>query len=611
LRHAGQFSIAPPGMTGEQIFLSVLLAAIFALFLWGRWRYDVVAFAALLTAAAAGAVPADKVFAGFGHPATVTVAMVLIISRGLQNAGTVELIARRLLPPMKSTWAHVASLSGAAGVLSAFMNNVGALALLMPAAIQSAAKAKRAPAVLLMPLSFGSILGGLVTLIGTPTNIIVSAFRAEQVGAPYGMFDFTPVGIVVALAGVAFVALVGWRLIPSERRARRSSQELFQIESYVSEVVVPPGSAAIGKTIVELEELAGEHETVILGIVRNERRLYGVGRYETLREGDVLIVEAEPEGLDTVLKRLGLASLGSDKQKERGGPMADLALSEAVVQPRAFINGRTAGSLRLRRRYGVNLVGVSRQGSPYRGRLSAFQFQPGDVLLLEGEVELLTDVIATLGCLPLAERRLQLGRPNRALMSIGIFAGMILLAVFGVLQIPVALAIAAAGLVLLNIVPVREIYDSIDFSVIVLLGAMIPVGAALQDSGTTALFVKAATAPLAGFPPVVALGVLLVVTMTLSDVINNAATAVVMAPIGVQMAATLNANPDAFLMAVAIGASCAFLTPIGHQNNTLIMGPGGYRFGDYWRMGLPLEIIIVAVALPMILWIWPLQAAAG
>jgi di/tricarboxylate transporter len=420
------------------------------------------------------------------------------------------------------------------------------------------------------------------------------------------MFDFTPVGGAVALAGIAFVALVGWRLIPQARRAKRSPQELFQIESYVSEVMVPEGSAAIGKTISELEELAGEHETVILGVIRGERRLFGVGPYETLREGDVLIVEAEPEGLDTVLKRMALTPLGSDKQKERGGPVADMVLAEAVVQPRAMIAGRTPGTLRLRRRYGVNLVGVSRQGSAYRGRLSRFTFRPGDILLLEGEAELLPDVIGRLGCLPLAERGIQLGRPNRALASIGVFAAMIALAAFNVLSIPVALAIAAGLLVLMNIVPAREIYDSVDFSIIVMLAAMIPIGHALQDSGATALLVETVTAPLSGLPPLVALGVLLVVTMTLSDVINNAATAVVMAPIGVQMAAKLNANPDAFLMAVAVGASCAFLTPIGHQNNTLIMGPGGYRFGDYWRMGLRLELIIVAVALPMIAWVWPL-----
>jgi di/tricarboxylate transporter len=310
-----RFFFALPGLTAEQTFLALLMTALFALFLWGRWRYDIVAFGALLLATGAGVVPAGDAFAGFGHPATVTVAMVLVISRGLQNAGAVELIARRLLPPMENAGAHVASLSGVGGLLSAFMNNVGALALLMPAALQSAAKAGRAPAVLLMPLAFGSILGGLVTLIGTPPNIIVSSFRERAAGEPFHMFDFTPVGGAIALAGIAFVALVGWRLIPSARRAKRSAKDLFQIESYVSEVVVPEGSSAIGKTITELEELAGEHETVIIGVIRGERRIYGVTPYEALREGDVLIVEADPEGLDTVLKRLALSPLGSTSRR--------------------------------------------------------------------------------------------------------------------------------------------------------------------------------------------------------------------------------------------------------------------------------------------------------
>ena len=593
-------------MTFDQTFLLALLVAVFALFLWGRWRYDVVAFGALLLATVEGSVPAREAFAGFGHPATFTVAAVLIISRALQNAGAVDLIARHLLPPLNSTSQHVGVLSSVAAALSAVMNNVGALALLMPAALQSAAKIKRPAAVILMPLSFGSILGGLVTLIGTPPNIIVATFRADAVGAPFDMFDFTPIGGTIAVAGVAFVALVGWRLIPETRRAKLSPGELFQIDSYVSEALVPEGSKAAGEALTDLDEKAAGHDAVLLGLIRDERRIDRAGRRERVREGDVIIIEAAPDALDPALKALDLRTAGSTQEDSRQRAKGDITVAEAVVQSRSRVVGRTAASLRLRARYSVNLLAVAREGQPFRGRLRTFRFRPGDILLLEGDADRLPEIVSNLGCLPLAERGLQVGQPRQAGLSISIFAAAIACATFGLISLPVALAVAAAIMIVLNIVPAREIYESVDWPVVVLLASMIPIGAALDSSGATHLLATSLVDLVAGAAPFVMLTLLLVITMTLSDVINNAATAVVMAPIAANIAGQLGANPDPFLMAVAIGASCAFLTPIGHQNNTLILGPGGYHFGDYWRMGLPLEILIVVISVPMLMWIWPL-----
>ena len=593
-------------MNIDQLFMLGLLIAVFALFVWGRWRYDLVAIAALLAAAIEGTVSFNDVFAGFGHPATVTVAVVLIVSRGLQNAGAVDLIAKHLLPPLESTSRHVGLISIIGGVLSSMMNNVGALALLMPAAIQSAAKAKRSPAAILMPLSFASILGGLVTLIGTPPNIIVAAFRADAVGTPFSMFDFTPVGGVVALAGISFVALVGWRLIPSSRRAHSTPEELFQIEGYVSEATVPEGSPAIGEALTDFDDKIDEHGVVILGLVRNDRRVDRAGRREQIRAGDILILEAAPEALDAVLTEFKLEKVGRSPDDEDDGKRATLSLTEAVVQQQSRIVGRTAAALRLRRRYSVNLIAVARAGEAFHGRLRSFRFRAGDILLLEGQEERLPELVASLGCLPLAPRGITIGEPRRAGLATGLFAVMILCASFGWLSIPVALAVAALGMVLLNIVGPREIYDSIDWPIVVLLGAMIPIGAAFQDSGTASLIANHLVALVSGFGPAVVLGLILVLTMTLSDVINNAATAVVMGPVALSVAGKLGVSADPFLMAVAVGASCAFLTPIGHQNNMLVMGPGGYHFGDYWRLGLPLEALIVAVALPMILIVWPL-----
>ena len=593
-------------MAVEQIFLLALLVGVFFLFVFGPWRYDVVAFSALIVATVAGSVPYAEAFVGFGHPATITVAMVLIISRALQNSGAVDLIAQRFLPPLASDSGHVGLLSSVAGCLSAVMNNVGALALLMPAAIQSAAKAKRSPAIILMPLSFGSILGGLVTLIGTPPNIIVAAFRGDVAGAPFSMFDFTLVGGVVAVSGILFVSVVGWRLIPPSRKTVLSERDLFQIENYVSEARIDEGSQAIGMTLSKLDDLAEEHDAVILGLIRRGHRVDPAGWREEIRKGDHLVVEVRPDSFDALLDSLDLKAAGAGKEEQKLLNVDDIALTEAVVGTGARIIGRAAGDLHLRSRYGVNLLAVSRRGRPYRGRLKAFRFRSGDILLLEGAVDRLPEVIAALGCLPLAERGLQRGRRHLAEISIGVFSAAILAATFGLVSLPVALAVAAAIMVILNIIPPREIYDSVDWPVVVLLGAMIPVGQALEASGTTALIADALVGLSASFPAAVVLTLVLIITMTLSDIINNAATAVVMAPISVNVAGQLGVNADPFLMAVAVGASCAFLTPIGHQNNTLILGPGGYHFGDYWRMGLPLEVLIVAVSLPMLLWVWPL-----
>ena len=593
-------------MDFNQAFLFGLLVAVFVLFFWGRWRHDVVAFVALLAAVVAGVVPFANTFSGFGHPATVTVALVLVISRGFQNSGAVDLMARHLLPPIRSASAHVASLAGVAGGLSAIMNNVGALALLMPAAIQSAAKVKRSPAVILMPLSFGSILGGLVTMIGTPPNIIVAAAREKATGTAFAMFDFTPVGAAVAVVGIVFVAVAGWRLIPKSRRAKLSPGELFQIESYVSEAAVPDGSKAIGVTLGDLDDLAGESDAVLLGLIRNDRRIDRAGRREIIRAEDILIVEADPESLDSTLRALDLQPAARAVDEDGKAKPTKLMLAEAVVQPASRITGQTAASLRLRRRYDVSLLAVSRQGHPFRGRLRSFRFQAGDILLLEGTAEDVPEAIVRLGCLPLAERQLRIGQPSRAGLAIALFAAMIVCATLGWLSLPVALGVAAASMVVLNIVPPRDIYESIDWPVVVLLAAMIPIGAALDSSGATLLAASGLVNLASGYSPVIVLVLILIVTMTLSDVINNAATAVVMAPVGIDVAVQLGVNPDAFLMAVAIGASCAFLTPIGHQNNTLILGPGGYHFGDYWRMGLPLELVVVAVSVPMLLWVWPL-----
>lgn len=590
----------------QQLIVFAVLAAALALFISGRWRYDVVALLALLAVTVTGIIPGEQAFAGFGHPAVITVAAVLVVSRGMRNSGVVDVLARPLLRVGDNPSAQVGALTSLVAALSAFMNNVGALALLLPVAIRMARKNGRSPSLLLMPLAFGSLLGGLITLIGTPPNIIIATFRAETGAEPFRMFDFAPVGLGVAVAGILFVALVGWRLVP-QRKGASSREELFEIGDYVTEVIVPADSKLVGKRLREVGTVS-DAEVVVIALLRGNRRLNSPSSFEVMRADDVLVVEADSEDLRELVDAAGLTLSGSRKLGEDA--LESGSLMEAVVMADSSIIGQTARSLNLRWRYGVNLLGVARMGSRIRRRLRDIRFQTGDVLLLQGPTETFNATLSTLGCLPLAGRGLSLGQPRRVGLGLGIFGTALLLAAIGLLPIQVTFVGAAVAMVLARIISLREAYESIDWSIIVLLGAMIPVGQALEASGGAASIASATLAISGQMPAVVSLLIILIATMFLSDLVNNAAAAVLMAPIAISVAVGLGASPDPFLMCVAIGASCAFLTPIGHQSNTLVMGPGGYRFGDYWRMGLLLEVIIVVVSIPLIMIFWPLGLSA-
>ncbi len=590
-------------MTTDQIILFALFIAVFALLLWGRFRYDLVAFTALLVGVVVGVVPVDSAFAGFGHPATIVVALVLVVSAGLVRSGAVFLITRTLVDASRGLGAHIALMGGIGAVLSAFMNNVAALALLMPVDIQTARKAKRAAGLTLMPLSFATILGGMATLIGTPPNIIIASIRAEALGAPYNMFDFAPVGGLAAIAGLAFVALIGWRLIPDRGVPTESSEALAQ---YIAELTVPAESAQIGKRVAELDEAAEKTDVAIIGMIRDGKRRYGRAANAVLREGDALVLEATPEALDEFRAALSLDFSDAHRQELLCAAGEGLEVIEVVVPENARITGRTAQALGLAWRQGTVLMGISRKGQRITKQVRKTEVEPGDILLLLCPRDHGPDVTEWLGCLPLAERGLNVTANEKAWLAIGLFAAAVLAASVGLLYLPIALGLVVVGYVLTKILPIAQIYDSIEWPVVVLLGSMIPLGTALEASGGTELIAGSLVKLTAGLPAWAILTVLMVVTMTLSDVLNNTATTIVAAPVGIQMARTLEVSPDPFLMAVAVAASAAFLTPIGHKNNTLILGPGGYRFGDYWRMGLPLEILIVAVSIPAILLFWPL-----
>jgi di/tricarboxylate transporter len=592
-------------MSNDQILAFAILGAALALFAWGRWRYDLVAVLALIAVLVTGLLPAAAAFDGFAHPAVITVAAVLVISRALQNAGVVDAVMTAIAPLKGRENLQVGAQTGLIAVLSGLMNNVGALALMLPVALRNAYRDGYSPAKSLMPLAFGSLLGGLVTLIGTPPNIIISSYREQALGEPYAMFDFAPVGGAIAVAGVLFVVLAGWRLIPKDRLGAGDADELFDIGDYLLEAKAPRGSKAVGMTLSALENMVDANVQVV-GVAHGEKKQLAPAGTQTVRAADVLILEGDPESLKSLIKKAGLQLAEGDKLGRKDVRSQDIEVVEAILKPGSALAGKSPAAMRLRSRYGVNLLGLARHGKRASGRVGDTRMQVGDVLLLQGEKDALAEAVAELGCVPLAERQIAIGRPQRLALSVLFFGAAIASVLTGLAPIQVAFVAAVAALVLAQVVRPDEVYASIDWPVIVLLGAMIPVGAALEAAGGTRLVADGILDMTRGLSPAWVILVLLVATMLLSDVINNNATAVLMAPIALTVAERLGARPDAFLMSVAIGASCAFLTPIGHQSNMLVWEPGGYQFGDYWRMGLPLELLIAAIAVPMLLVVWPL-----
>jgi len=587
-------------MTTDQILLFGILIVLFGMLVWGRIRYDLVAFVALLVTVLAGLIEPDQAFHGFGHPAVVIIALVLIVSRGLMNSGAVEFIARFVTSPDRALPVHIGIMAVVGAVLSAIINNVAALALLMSLDMDAARKAKRAVSLTLMPLSFGTILGGMITLIGTPPNIVIAQYRQDVLGAPFSMFDFAPVGIAVAVVGIAYVSFIGWRLIPARPDAMSLDGDAGL---YVAEARVKEGSKSIGLSVFELYPMASDNDVTILGLARHGKRLLGLSRNREIREGDFLVLEGDPKQIEALMGAAGLDAVGVEKHDGLMG--RSLSLVEAIVPEDAPVVGRTTMAMGLVQKHGVTLLGVSRQGRRFRDRVRNLPIKAGDMLLLIGPDKNIAAASQWLGVLPLADRRLEVLQRTKALLAIAIFAAAIGLSVAGITSLAIALGLCVVAYLSLGIIGGRDFYAMIQWKVIVLLACLIPVAAALEDTGGSQLIANLIVTQTSNLPAWGVLAVLMIITMTLSDFLNNVATALIAAPIGVSVANSIGASPDPFLMGVAVAASCAFLTPIGHKNNTIIMGPGNYKFGDYWRMGLILEVLVIVVAVPMIALVWP------
>jgi di/tricarboxylate transporter len=591
-------------MTFDQTVAFAVIAGMMTLFIWGRLRYDLVAILALLASVFLGVVPHKEAFSGFSDDIVIIVASALVVSAAVARSGVMEAALQRLAPHITSIQLQVVALVIAVTALSAFVKNIGALAMMIPVAFQMARRSNASPSLFLMPMAFGSLLGGLITLVGTSPNIIVSRIREEMTGQPFSMFDFTPVGLGLAAAGVAFLAF-GYRLLPSGRRAAATLDEALDIPDYLTEARVKAGSAIIGQTVSELSRRSDD-EVVVTGIVRNKARTTTPLPDAVLRADDIVLLQGDPEALERAVKRSDLELEGEDRPTESESSADEIGGIEAVVGPNSLLIGQSAGRLTLHERFNVNLLAVSRSGTRFTERLRDIVLRTGDVLVLKGNLGQLPDKLKELGCLPLAHREIRLGNVRRALVPLGVLGGAMALTAFGVVPVATAFFTAAALVVLLGALSLREAYEAIEWPILVMLGALIPVSESIRTTGGADLIAGWLSQVASLLPSYGALALIMVAAMAVTPFLNNAATVLVMAPIAASFAGQLGFPPDGFLMAVAIGAGCDFLTPIGHQCNTLVMGPGGYRFGDYWRLGLPLSLLVVALGVPLIMMAWPL-----
>ena len=587
-------------MTVDQTLAFCLIGGSILAFVWGRLPYDVIAATALVVGVVIGVIPADKAFSGFSDDIVIIVGCALILSQAVSRSGAVETIMRPVLPRLTTTALQVPAL--VAGVLLASMvtKNVGALAIFMPIALQMARQTGTPASAFLMPMSFASLIGGLVTLVGTSPNVIVSRVRAELTGEPFGMFDYTPVGLAIAILGFLFLT-VGWRLLPV-RKGTAKMEAAFNLDNYTAEARLPQGHPAAGQNVRKLEELGGEG-VHISSIVRERYRRMPAEPQLGLRGQDVLLLRGKPEDLERFVAQAGLDLVGGGKEER-----ADHTVMEGVIAPGSDLVGRTAAQLDLEGRHGLRILALSRTDAEIKDSLSTTRFNAGDVVVLRGPIRGLPEALGQLQILPLASRDLPLGRNSRSWLP-----GIIMLAAMGliaanVVSVPLGFFGAVVVVLLTRCMTPTEAYAAIEWPVLVLFAALIPISDAIGRTGGADLVAGWMMQGVRDLPPIVALGATLVLAMAVTPFLNNAATVLVMGPIAAKLASRLGMNPDPFLMATALGAACDFLTPIGHQCNTLVMGPGGYRFGDYARLGLPLSILVIVVGTPLIAFFWPLRA---
>lgn len=593
------------GLTTEQLSAVAIVVAMLGFFIWDRWRYDVVAMGALLAGIAVGVVPQENAFDGFSDQVVVVIATVLVVSKAIASSGMLDRLVRRMLKGIDSPSLQIGILAGAVALLSAFVKNVGTLAIFMPIAIQVARRSKQSASIYLMPLAFASLIGGTITQVGTSPNLLISNVREDVSGVPFRLFDYAWVGLPLTLLAVAFLAF-GWRLLPKDRKGAPAAEERFSIEDYTTELRLGEKSPLAGKSVGDLEKMV-DGDLVVTAVVREGGHNYIPSPHWPLFAGDVLTVQAEPTALKGLLDEAKLELVHAGELRREEGDDDELATVEAVIGADSPLVGRTPSNFALRQRYDVNVLAVSRAGTRRTMRLQTHAFQVGDVIVLQGWEKPLQATMSDLGLLPLADRALGLGKSSQGLVSLAVLALALVLISFKIVTVAVGFFAAAVAVILLRQISLKDAYESIEGPVLVLLAALIPVAQSLKATGVTDVIGRNLAALAASVPGEIAVGMMLASAMLLTPFVNNAAAVLMLGPVAAVVAKTLGYNSDPFLMAVALGCACDFLTPIGHQNNLLVMGPGGYRFGDFARLGLPLSLLVLLLGTPLIVMAWPLQ----
>ena len=595
-------------MTTDQIVLTSSILVLLGLFIWGKYRYDAISIAALVFLVSISAIPslnlniisADQALVGFANPAVMTVALVLIISHGLKNAGLSALAGKLLAGRQFTEIQFLLFLLAIAAALSSFINNIGAMAILLPLTVSVCQRMEWHPAKFLMPLAFACILGGMNTLIGTPPNIIISDYAYQKTGSGFNFFDFSKVGLAITICGILFVAFIGNKLI--FLRSIPSNEPLINMKGYLFEVVVNKGSSSVGLTLYKFKKQAGE-DIDIIGVISETGSVKKVQNNMRIKEDQILVIKSPPDEIGKILNLFDF----SIPEELHSFDEADLEEIEVLISPGSRLIGRKYDYFLKQAFEELNLLGLWRKGTKYRTRLTRETFKAGDVLLL-GVRDLDDDEVKNkinhLGLMPVREREIEvISSRSRLIKGLFFFMSSIFVVAFDILSPTIAFLLCVLCFARIKIID-ANFYRSVEWPIIVMLAAMIPVGLAMQTTGLSALIASSISDIAPNLTQAWILIIILVITMAVSDIINNAATAVIMAPISYEIALNFGYDVNAFLMVVAIGASCAFLTPIGHQCNTVVMGPGNYKFTDYWRMGLPLEILIIAIAIPMILFVW-------
>ncbi|MCR6502281.1 SLC13 family permease [Shinella sp. CPCC 101442] len=590
-------------MTLEQTFAFVVIALMMAAFMWGRFRYDLVACCSLLLALALGIVPFDKAFSGFSDDIVIIVASALMVSAAVARSGIVNVAVKRFFPNLTSKQSQLALLLVSVAVLSAFIKNIGALAIMMPLAFQFAKKSNTPASKFLMPMAFAALLGGLMTQIGTSPNIVVSRLREEITGESFSMFDFTPVGAVLTVCGILFMLFFN-RIVPERENGNASIEESLEASAYSSDATLAEGSPSVGKSLNDVLR-NGDGDVIATAIIRGHVHLAPLPDVR-LATGDTILMEGTASALDKVVSAAGLTLSGKPIRAGRG-EADEISAIEVVVGNESRLIDISARSIALFHSYGINLLAVSRQGQRLREKLSAVRLRPGDVIVIQGNNRTLPTLLPELGLLPLAQREILLGSPRKAIIPVLILIAAMAATAFGLVPVATGFFAAAVAMVLFRAVPLREAYGALDGPILVMLAALIPVSDSLRTTGASELIAGWLGAVAVHLPPFGALALILLTAMAVTPFLNNAATVLVMAPIAASFAGALHYKPEAFLMAVAIGAGCDFLSPVGHQCNTLVMGPGGYKFADYPRVGLPLSLLILLVSIPALLVVWPVQ----